>query len=153
MNRLTYHHYGATILDAPIAQLRSDMDAILNMPLDLARPIGHPSTILKETTDCASGTHTLAYRSTMCAPELAEYVITWTFACVADAPHMTFVEWTREYRPATPAGHDQIRPFVSALIDQDRAITSRFATEYGNPEVIYIDYTLGEPKHLDATRS
>src|SRR5258708_39590535 len=120
MNRVTYHHYGATILDASIAQLRGDMDAILNAPLNLARPIGHPNTILNETTDCAAGTHTLTYRSTMCAPELAEYVITWTLACVADAPHTTFVEWMREYRPAALTTHDQIRPFVSALIDPDR---------------------------------
>jgi len=153
MNRETYHHYGATILDASIAQLRGDMDAILNAPLDLANPTGRPRTILKETTDCAAGTHTLTCRSTTCAPELAEYVITWTLACAADAPHTTFVEWMREYRPAAPAGHDQISPFVSTLIDQDRAIASWFAAEYGSPEVIYIDYTLGGHEHLDTPQS
>ena len=42
MNHVTYHHYGATILDASIAQLRGDMDAILNAPLDLANPTGRP---------------------------------------------------------------------------------------------------------------
>jgi hypothetical protein len=153
MNCVTYHHYGATILDASIAQLRGDIDVILNTSLDLARPIGRPSTILKETTDCAAGTHTLTYRSTLCAPEIAEYSATYTLASVADAPHTTFVEWMREYRPAAPAGHDQISPFVSALIDQDRAIASWFAAEYGSPEVIYIDYTLGGHEHLDTPQS
>jgi hypothetical protein len=34
---VTYHHYGATILNVPITQLRRDMPAILNVPSDLAR--------------------------------------------------------------------------------------------------------------------
>jgi hypothetical protein len=86
----------------------------------------------------------LTYRSTMGAPEIAEYVATWTLTCSADAPHMTFVEWMREYRPAALTNHDQLRPFVSALIDQDRDIAARFAAQYGSPEVVYIDYTLGD---------
>jgi hypothetical protein len=143
MNHITYHHYGATILNAPIAQLYGDMDALLNVPLNLARMTGHPIKVMEEMTDCAAGTHTLTYRSTMCVPEIAEYVATWTLACIANAPHTTLVEWMREYRPAAPTTHEQIRPFVSALIDQDREIASRFAAEYSNPEVIYIDYTLG----------
>ena len=143
MNHVTYHHYGATILDAPIAQLHGDMVAILNVPLNLARPTAHPITVMEEMTDCAAGTHTLTYRSTMCVPEIAEYVATWTLARSADAPHTIMVEWMREYRPAAPINHDQIRPFVSAQIDQDRVIASRFAAEYGSPEIVYIDYTLG----------
>lgn len=152
MNHVTYHHYGATILDTPIAQLRRKMDAIVNASLALSRTTARASTVLEEN-DCAAGTHTLTYRSIVCAPELAEYVVTWSLACVTDAPHTTFVEWMREYRPGTAAGHDQIRPFVSALIDQDRAIATRFAAEYGSSEVVYIDYTLGEPQHLDGPQS
>jgi hypothetical protein len=143
MNHVTYHHYGATILDAPIAQLRGDMDTILNAPSALELSVGRTTGVLKEITGHRAGSHTLIYRSTMDVPEIAEYVTTWTLACVADAPHTTFVEWMREYRPATSTNHDQIRPIVSALIDQDRAIASRFAAEYGSPEVVYIDYTLG----------
>ena len=61
MNHVTYHHYGATILDAPIAQLHGDMDAILNAPLNLAHTMEHPITVMEEMTDCAAGTHTLTY--------------------------------------------------------------------------------------------
>src|SRR5215216_4347287 len=116
MNHVTYHHYGATILDAPIAQLHGDMDAILNLPLNLACTMEHSIVVMEEMTDCAAGTHTLICRSTMCVPEIAEYVATWTLACIANAPHTTLVEWMREYRPAALTTHDQIRPFVSALI-------------------------------------
>jgi hypothetical protein len=143
MNHVTYHHYGATILDAPIAQLHGDMDSILNVAPNLARPTERSITVVEEMTDRAAGTQTRSYRSTMCAPGIAEYIVSWTLARIADAPHTTFVEWTREYRPAALTNHDQIRPFVSALIDQDREIVSRFAAGYGSPEIIYIDYTLG----------
>jgi hypothetical protein len=143
MNCVTYHHYGATILDASIAELQGNMDAILKVPLHLVHPTTHPITDMEEMIDCAAGTHMLTYRSTMCLPEIAEYVATWTLARSADAPHTTMVEWMREYRPSAPINHDQIRTFVSTLIDQERDIALRFAAEYGNPEVIYIDYTLG----------
>ena len=144
MNHVTYHHYGATILDAPIAQLHGDMDAILNAPLNLARTMGYTTAVIEEITNHMAGSHALTYRSTMGVPEIAKYVATWTLASVADAPHTTLVEWMREYRPAALTTHDQIRPFVSALIDQDREIASRFAAEYGSPEGIYLDYTLGD---------
>jgi hypothetical protein len=143
MNQLTYHHYGATVLNAPIAQLRRDMHTILNVPPDLVRTRGHTAAVLEEVIDRVAGTHTLAYRSTVCAPEIAEYVATCTLACGADAPHTTFIEWMREYRPAALTDNDQMRPFVSALIDQDQAIAAQFAAEYGSTEVFYIDYTLG----------
>src|SRR5215213_11127856 len=102
MNHLTYHHYGATILDVPIAQLRCDMHTILNLPSALEPSEGHRTGVLEEMTVCAAGTHTLTYRSTTCMPELAEYAATWTFACSAAAPHTIMVEWMREYRPAAP---------------------------------------------------
>jgi hypothetical protein len=156
----TYHHYGASVINAPIDQLQREMHTILNVPEDTARAarraIGttaaavaeqsqpcvqlDDTTILEEVIDRVSGTHTLTYRSTTCAPEVAQYVATCTLQRVADAPNTTFVEWMRMYRPA---GHDQIRRFVSALVDQDQAIASRFAAEYGSAEVLYIDYTLG----------
>ena len=143
MNHITYHHYGASVIHAPINQLRRDMHAVLNMASDALRAAEHTATVREQATDDPSGTHVLLYRSTLCAPEIAEYSATCTLAGVADAPHTTFVEWMREYRPAALTDHDQIKPFVSAMIDQDREIASRFAAEYGNPEVFYIDYTLG----------
>jgi hypothetical protein len=143
MNQVTYHHYGATILNAPIAQLRRDIHAIFSIPSDLVRTVGHTAAVLEEAVDCGSGSHMLSYRSTLCAPELAEYCATYKLASVADAPHTTFVEWTRDYRPAEPVGRDQVQPLVSSLIDQDRALASRFSVEYGSAEVFYIDYTLG----------
>ena len=143
MNQLTYHQYSATVLNAPIAQLRRDMQAILNVPPDLVRAGGFTTAVLEEVIDRVAGTHTLAYRSTTCAPEIAEYVATCTLACGADAPHTTFIEWMRAYRPAALTDNDQMRPFVSALINQDQAIASRFVAEYGSTEVFSIDYTLG----------
>lgn len=164
---LTYHHYGASLIHAPIAQLRRDMQAILNAPADLVRAAeratdaavaasseqGRPAVqlaiqlgaiaVLEEAIDGVAGKHTLTYRSTTCTSEIAEYVATCTLLCVEEAPHTTFVEWMREYRPAARADHEQIRPFVSSLLDQDQAIASRLATEYGSAEVLYIDYTLG----------
>jgi hypothetical protein len=136
---VTYHHYGATVLNAPINQLRCDMHAVLNVAQDTVRT----TAVMEEGIDSVAGTHTLTYRSTTCAPEIAEYVATCTLQRVADAPHTTFVEWMRAYRPAAPTDNDQIRPFVSSLVDQDQAIASRFAAEYGSTEVLYIDYTLG----------
>jgi hypothetical protein len=32
---LTYHHYGATVLNAPISQLQCNLYAILNLPQDI----------------------------------------------------------------------------------------------------------------------
>jgi hypothetical protein len=153
MNHITYHHYGATILDAPIAQLHADIGALLDVPPDLVRTIGHPTTVTQQMSDCAAGAHTLICRSTVSVPEIAEYITTWTLACIADAPHTTLVEWMREYRPATSSDHDQIRPFVNTLIDQDRMIAARFAAEYGGSEVVYVNYTLGGQVSLAALRS
>jgi hypothetical protein len=142
MNQVTYHYYGATLLDAPIALLQDDIHTILSVPADLIRTVGC-TTILEEAVDCASGLHTLSCHSMTGAPELAEYVATYTLASVADAPHTTFVEWMREYRPAVSANRDKVQPFVSALADQDREIALRLAGEYGSTDVFYIDYTLG----------
>jgi hypothetical protein len=142
MNQVTYHHYGTTILNAPIALLRRDIYTILSVRADLVRSVGC-TAILEEVVDCASGSHTLIYRSTKGAPELAEYVASCTLACVADAPDTTFVEWEREYRPVESASRDKVQPIVSALVEQDRAIASRLAADYGSAEVFYIDYTLG----------
>lgn len=167
MMSVTFHHYGASVVNASIAQLRRDMHAMLNVPADLVRAAGRAANaaasasseqgrpfvqlaiqlgataFLEEAIDGVAGKHTLTYRSTTCAPEIAEYVATCTLQRLEDAPHMTFVEWMRAYRPAARADNDQIRPFVSSLLDQDQAITSRLAAEYGSPEVLCIDYTLG----------
>jgi hypothetical protein len=143
MNQVTYHHYGTAILNAPIAQLRRDIHTILNVPSNVIPSVGRTTAILEEVTDCGAGSYTLTYRSTMCAPELVEYAASCTLASSADAPQAIFVECKREYRPTAAADHNQLQPFVSSLIDQDRAFASWFAAEYGSAEVFYIDYTLG----------
>ena len=164
---VTYHNYGASVINAPIAQLRQDMHAILNVPADLVRAAGcatdaaagaspeqgqpfvqlaiqlGATAVLEEAIDRVARKHTLTYRATTCAPEIAEYVATCTLQCVEEAPHTTFVEWMRVYRPAARTVQDQIRLFVNSLVDQDQAIISRLAAEYGSAEVLYIDYTLG----------
>jgi hypothetical protein len=164
---VTYHQYGATVLNAPIDHLRRDMYAILNVPHESVAPARHgigsidgalvemsqpcfplaiqfgDTTILEEVIDRVSGTHALTYRSTACTPEIAEYIATCTLQHLADAPHTTFIEWTREYRLDADADHDRIHPFVSSLVDQDQMIASTFAAKYDNAEVLLIDYTLG----------
>src|SRR6266540_2009925 len=99
---VTYHHYGATVLNAPVDHLRHDMFALLNVPQDSVRTAGRATgsadaasaelsrpclplamqigdtTVLEEVIDRVSGTHALTYRSTTCAPEIAEYVATCT---------------------------------------------------------------------------
>jgi hypothetical protein len=164
---VTYHHYGATVLNAPIDHLRRDMYAILNVPdmsianerhaigsidgasaemgqpcLPLAMQIGD-TTALDEEIDRVSGTHALTYRSTAYAPEIAEYTATCTLRRLTDAPQTTFVEWMREYRLDADADRDRLHPFVSSLVDQDQTIASMFAAQYDNAEVLLIDYTLG----------
>jgi hypothetical protein len=143
MNQLTYHHYGASVIRAPINQLRRDLQAVLHVPADALCAARHTTEALEEVTDCRSGTRVLTCRSTVAVPEFAEYRAVYTLTSQADTPHTTLVEWTREYRPATPTDHDRTRAFVSALVEQDRAIASRLAAEYENSEVFYIDYTLG----------
>ena len=140
---ITYHHYGATVLNMPIAQLPPNMQAILRLPIDLVGAAAHATIASEKAGDGVAHTHTLTYRSTSCAAERAEYVATCTLRPVADAPHTTFFEWTRAYRPATSAHDDQICPFVSAMVCQDQAIAARLAAECGGVEVLCIDYTLG----------
>jgi hypothetical protein len=151
---LTYHYYSASIIHAPINQLHCDMHSILSMQPDLihagvsAAPRWFSTQLgttvaLEEASDRVAGTCTLTYRPTACAPEIAEYIATCTLQRVADAPHTTFVEWMRAYRPAASASHDQIDPFVSALLDQDQAIAAQLGAVYGSTEVFSIDYTLG----------
>jgi hypothetical protein len=143
MNHVTYHHYGASVIHAPINQLRRDMYAVLTLPPDALLAADHAAAVLEGVTDCPSRTRVLTCRSTIGAPEIAEYRAACTLTSVADAPHATFIEWTREYRPATPTDHDRMQAVVSALIEQDRTIASRLACDYGSTEVFYIDYTLG----------
>jgi hypothetical protein len=140
---ITYHHYGATVLNMPITQLPLNMLTILRLPIDRVGVAAHATIALEETGDGVAHTHTLTYRSNSCAAELAEYVVTCTLRPVADAPHTTFFEWMRAYRPATSVHDDQICSFVSAMVDQDQAIAARLAAECGGEEVLCIDYTLG----------
>ena len=139
MNHQTYYHYGASVIHAPITHLRQDMHTILNIPPDALRA----TAAVEQATDHRAGSHVLIYRSIPCAPQIAEYSVTCTLTCVAETPPATLVEWMREYRPEALVGHDQLGQFVSAQIEQDRAISSRLAADYASCEVFYIDYTLG----------
>jgi hypothetical protein len=165
---ITYHYYSATVLNAPIAQLGRDLYAILNVSQDTVRAARRATgsaaaalaeqsqpgvqlaiqlsdtTVLEEVIDRVSGMHALTYRSTACAPEIAEYVATCSLQRMVDAPNNTFVEWMREYRPAALTDNDLIRAFVSTLVDQDQAIASWFAVTCGSAEVLSIDYTIGD---------
>jgi hypothetical protein len=152
---ITYHHYGASLIHAPIDHLQRDIQAMLDIPADLARaaasavPRAQPAlqpaaaAILEEAIDCAAARRTLTYRSATSAPGIAEYVVTCTLESVADAPAATFVEWMRAYRPAIAAGQEQIGSFVRALAAQDQSVADRLAAEYNCAEVMYMDYTLG----------
>jgi len=127
---VTYHHYGASLIHAPIDQLRRDMQEMLGLPADIARG-----------EEPMAATYTLSYCPPTRAPGLVEYIIDCRLQCVADAPTATFVEWMRAYRPAAPVC--QVQTFARELAAQDRAIAARLAAEYGGAEVIYMDYTLG----------
>jgi hypothetical protein len=141
---LTYHHYGASFINAPIDQLRRDIQAMLDMPTNLAHAAASAAPgALADAIECPDATHMLTYRSTTCAPGIAEYVVTCSLQCVADAPAATFVEWMRAYRPAAAAGQEQIRTFARALVARDQAVANRLTTEYDGAEVMYMDYTLG----------
>jgi len=166
--RLTYHHYGASLIHAPIDQLQRDMQDMLGLPAGLARreereasaaaiavaaqagprpgfplPALQPAAtaILEGASDHTAATYTLSYSPATRAPGLIEYSITCTLQSVADAPPATFVEWTRAYQPAAPTCHVQL--FARTLVDQDQAIAARLAAKYGGAEVMTMDYTLG----------
>ena len=127
---VTYHHYGASLIQAPIDQLRREMQAMLGLPAELARG-----------DERAAASYKLSYCPPTRAPGLVEYAITCTLQCVADAPAATFVEWMRIYRPAAPICH--INAFERELAARDRAIADRLAAEYSGTEVMYMNYTLG----------
>jgi hypothetical protein len=129
---ITYYHYGASVVHAPLDQLRGNMSAILNMPL--ARP--------------SATAQTLTYRATACAPGIAEYTVTCTLQPMEDAPAATFVEWMRAYRPAAAAGQEQIHSFGRALATQDHAVADQLATVDDSAETLFMDYTLGDTDAL-----
>ena len=137
---LTYHHYGASLVHAPIDQLRRDIHSILGMPAHAA---------LEQALDHTGATYTLSYRPATRAPGLVEYVFTCTLQRMADAAPATFVEWTRAYRTAAPIC--QVQSFAHAQVEQDQAIAARLAAAYDGAEVMYMDYTLGsaEVMHMD----
>ncbi|HJZ49327.1 MAG TPA: hypothetical protein VKE41_19255 [Roseiflexaceae bacterium] len=129
---LTHHHYGASLIHAPIDQLRREIHGILYTPLHAT---------LEEAIDRTGTTYTLSYRPATGAPGIVEYVVTCTLQSVADASQATVVEWRRVYRTAAPVC--QVQSFVSAQVAQDQAIATRLAAKYRGAEVMYIDYTLG----------
>jgi hypothetical protein len=128
---LTYHHYGASLIQAPIDNLQRDIQAVLDLPADIAGAAA------------PTAARTLTYRSATCAPGIDEYTVTCTLQSVADTPSATFVEWMRAYRPADAAGQEQIHRFNRALAARDQAVADRLAAEYDGAEVMYMDYTLG----------
>jgi len=145
------HHstYAIALADLSVAPERHGIGSIDGALVEMSQPYFPlaiqfgDTTILEEVIDRVSGMHALTYRSTACTPEIAEYIATCTLQHLADAPHTTFIEWTREYRLDADADHDRIHPFVSSLVDQDQMIASTFAAKYDNAEVLLIDYTLG----------
>ena len=162
---ITYHHYGAGLIHAPIDQLRRDMQEMLGLPASIARGDEHAAStaaavvaaphnahaqkalrpaataLLEQAPDGSAATYTLSYRPPTRAPGLVDYSITCTLQCLVDAPDATFVEWMRAYRPAAPIC--QVQTFASELAAQDRAIAARLAARYSGAEVMYMDYTLG----------
>jgi hypothetical protein len=127
---VTYHHYGASLIHAPIEQLRRDMQEMLGMPADIAGG-----------AERTAASHTLSYCPPTHAPGLGGYKIICSLQCVADAPTATFVEWMRTYRPTAPICHT--KAFARELAAQDQLICDRLAAKYDGSEVVYMDYTLG----------
>jgi len=160
---ITYHHYGAVLVDIPLDRLWSDLRDSLIAPrstlghldpinialADLSSPAlqialqwGDRAT-LEETIDRSEGSHTLTYRASASVLEIAEYVATCTLQRVRDAPHTTYVEWTRMYRPTAQANSARTSAFVARLRAQDQLIADRFAAADDQAESLLIDYALG----------
>jgi hypothetical protein len=160
---ITYHHYGAVLVDMPLDRLWSDLRDSLIAPrstlghldsinialADLSSPAlqialqwGEQAT-LEERIDRSEGTHTLTYRASASVLEIAEYVATCTLQRVSDAPHTTYVEWTRMYRPTAQANSGRASGFVARMRAQDQAIAERFAAADDRAEALLIDYSLG----------
>jgi len=160
---ISYHHYGAVLVDIPLERLWNDLRDSLIAPQST---LGHLDPInialadlsspalqvalewgdqgeLEQRIDRSEGTHSLTYRASASVLEIAEYVATCTLRRVKDASHTTYVEWTREYRPTAQAGAARANAFVAQLRAQDRAIAARFAEADDRAEALLIDYALG----------
>lgn len=143
MNNVSYHHYGASVIDAPIDQLRGNIQAVLNLSGD-AQPIAEHAIVGQAgMLDQPCGMFVGIPCSIRSTHKLAEYSATWTLSALEDAPHRTLFEWMREYHSTAPAHDEQMETLISALVEQDRALALRLAAEYGSTEVFYIDYLLG----------
>jgi hypothetical protein len=159
---ISYHHYGAVVLDLPLDQLWREQRARQLAPRQLLRHLdpltvdladssaltsqsaSHGATATLETmVDQSTGAQTLSYRASGAAPELAEYLATCTMQPVADEPSKTLVEWTRQYRPAADADPDRSSAVVAELREQDRALAARFSAVDEDAQVLLLDYTLG----------
>jgi hypothetical protein len=160
---ITYHHYGAVLVDIPLERLWNDLRDSLIAPrstlghldpihialADLSSPAlqtalesGHQGE-LEQRIDFSEEAHSLTYRTSAPVLEIAEYVATCTLRRVKEASHTTYVEWTREYRPTAQAGAARESAFVAQLRAQDQAIAARFAAADDRAEALLIDYALG----------
>src|SRR6266487_1039548 len=118
---ITYHHYGAVLVDIPLDRLWNDLRDSL-----IALQWGDQAT-LEQRIELPKGTHTVTYRASASVLEIAEYVATCTLQHVTNPPHSTSVEWTRVYRPTAQADSARTSAFVARLRAQDQVIVDRFA--------------------------
>lgn len=160
---ITYHHYGAVLVDIPLERLWNDLRDSLIAPrsilghldpinialADLSPPALHSRLDwddqgqIEQRIDPSEGTHRLTYRASASVLEIAEYVATCTLRRVEDAPHKAYVEWRREYRPTKHADVTRVNAFVAQLRARDQVIAGRFAAADDRAEVLLIDYALG----------
>ncbi len=160
---ITYHHYGAVLVDIPLDRLWNDLRDSLIAPgstlghldpinialADLSSPAlqialqwGDQAT-LEQRIELPKGTHTVTYRASASVLEIAEYVATCTLQHVTNPPHSTSVEWTRVYRPTAQADSARTSAFVARLRAQDQVIVDRFAAADDRAEALLIEYALG----------
>jgi hypothetical protein len=160
---ITFHHYGAVLVDIPLERLWNDLCDSLIAPRST---LGHLDPIhmaladlsspalqialewgdqgeLEQRIDQSEGAHSLIYRTSAPVLEIAEYVATCTLRRMQDASHTTYIEWTRDYRPTAQAGAARASAFVAQLRAQDQAIAARFAAADDRAEALLIDYALG----------
>ena len=137
---LTYHYYGAVLIDLPFDRLWSDLRDSPIAPQSIVDGLAAADATV-EVIHRWEEIHTLAYRAS--AAEIEGYVATCTLTQLADDPGKSLVEWTREYRPAAHVTRARSGAFAAHLLDRDQAIAAAFAAAYNGAEALLIDYTLG----------
>src|SRR5262245_36233898 len=140
---ITYHHYGAVVIELPLDRLWNAQRASLIAPLTIQSTNRGVAATLEAVVDQSTGAQTLTYHVSGAAPESAEYLATCTMQRVADEPSKTVVEWTRQYRPAEGAAPNRSKAVVAEMLEQDRALAASFTAAHDSAEVLLLDYTLG----------